>query len=145
MRQGCSWARVSSPIASRDLGMSAWSPRTWTTLAAVAGFVSVAAGAFAAHGIDDPKAQEWLRTGSTYGLVHALATLACLPLLAAGAHRARLAPAFFLPGVALFSGSLYAMALGAPRWLGAVTPIGGTLFLIGWAVVAWSAAELDRT
>jgi uncharacterized membrane protein YgdD (TMEM256/DUF423 family) len=124
--------------------MSLWTRRTWTTLAAVAGFISVAAGAFAAHGIADPKAQDWLRTGATYGFVHVLATLACVPLAQAGARRARLAPGFFLPGVLLFSGSLYAMALGGPRWLGAVTPVGGVLFLIGWAVLAWSARELDR-
>ena len=124
--------------------MSLWTRRTWTALAAVAGFVSVAAGAFAAHGIEDPSAREWLRTGSTYGFVHVLATLACLPLMAAGAQRARLAPGFFLAGVALFSGSLYAMALGGPRWLGAITPVGGVLFLVGWAVIAWAALELDR-
>jgi uncharacterized membrane protein YgdD (TMEM256/DUF423 family) len=124
--------------------MSFWSRRTWTTLAAVAGFVCVAAGAFAAHGLSDPKAQEWLRTGATYGFVHVLATLACVPLMAAGAVRARFAPAFFMPGVALFSGSLYAMALGGPRWLGAVTPIGGLLFLVGWLVLAWAARDLDR-
>jgi uncharacterized membrane protein YgdD (TMEM256/DUF423 family) len=43
----------------------------------------------------------------------------------------------------IFSGSLYAMALGAPRWLGAITPIGGLLFLIGWAVLAWAARGVD--
>lgn len=47
------------------------------TLAAIGGFVSVAMGAFAAHGIADPKVQEWLRTGSTYGFLHTLATFGC--------------------------------------------------------------------
>jgi uncharacterized membrane protein YgdD (TMEM256/DUF423 family) len=60
-----------------------------------------------------------------------------------GARRARFAPAFFLAGVVLFSGSLYAMALGAPRGLGAVTPIGGLCFLAGWAVLAWAARDVD--
>jgi len=124
--------------------MTFWTRRTWTALAAAAGFVSVAAGAFAAHGIDDPAAQDWLRTGSTYGFVHVLATLACAPLITAGARRARLAPGFFLAGVVLFSGSLYVMALGGPRWLGAITPIGGVLFLVGWAILAWAALELDQ-
>jgi len=41
----------------------------------------------------------------------------------------------------LFSGSLYALALGAPRWLGAVTPVGGLCFLAGWALLAWTAAR----
>src|SRR5262249_38910430 len=74
------------------------------------------------------KAQELLRTGSLYGFVHVLATLAAGALT----PRARLAPALFLAGVLLFSGSLWAMALGAPRWLGAVTPFGGLAFLAGW-------------
>ncbi|MBJ7411989.1 MAG: DUF423 domain-containing protein [Phenylobacterium sp.] len=124
--------------------MAFWTRRTWMTLAALGGFVAVAMGAFAAHGVSDPKAQEWLRTGSTYGFMHTLATFACAPLMEIGARRARLAPAFFLSGVAIFSGTLYAMALGAPRWFGAITPIGGVLFLIGWGVLAWSARDIDR-
>ena len=44
-------------------------------------------------------------------------------------------------GSLLFSGSLYAMALGAPHWLGAVTPLGGLLFMAGWAMLAWAAGE----
>jgi uncharacterized membrane protein YgdD (TMEM256/DUF423 family) len=54
----------------------------------------------------------------------------------------RLAGWLFLAGIALFSGSLYALALGAPKWLGAVTPLGGTAFILGWlafAVAAWRA------
>jgi len=119
-----------------------WNSRLWGTLAAVSGGVSVAAGAFAAHGIADPIAKEWLRTGATYEMTHALATFACVFLASLGAHRARLAPAFFLTGTVFFSGSLYAMALGAPRWFGAVTPVGGLLFLIGWAVLTWAAATV---
>jgi uncharacterized membrane protein YgdD (TMEM256/DUF423 family) len=44
----------------------------------------------------------------------------------------------FLVGGALFGGTLYAMALGGPRWLGAVTPIGGTALIIGWLLLAWN-------
>lgn len=113
--------------------------RIWVTLAALGGFVCVAAGAFAAHGMSDPRAQELLRTGSLYGFVHVLATLACVPLVQAGATQARLAPPFFLAGVLLFSGSLFALAFGAPRLVGAVTPFGGLSFLAGWAVFAWAA------
>jgi len=112
--------------------------RTWLTLAALAGFVCVMAGAFAAHGMGDPRAQDLLRTGSLYGFVHVLATLACAPLVAQGAARARLAPPLFLTGVALFSTSLFALAFGAPRWVGAITPFGGLSFLAGWAVLAWA-------
>jgi len=117
--------------------------RLWLTLAALAGFVCVAAGAFAAHGIADPRAQELLRTGSLYGFVHVLATLACAPLIQIGAARARLAPPVFLAGVALFCGSLFALALGAPPTVGAITPFGGLAFLAGWLVLAWAAWGLE--
>jgi len=113
--------------------------RNWLTLAAIAGFVCVAAGAFAAHGMSDPRAQELLRTGSLYGFVHVLATLACLLLAQAGARRARLAAPFFMAGVLLFSGSLFALAFGMPRLVGAITPFGGLSFLAGWAVLVWAA------
>jgi uncharacterized membrane protein YgdD (TMEM256/DUF423 family) len=124
--------------------MGFWSRRNWLTLAAIGGFASVAFGAFAAHGVTDPRAQELLRTGSLYGFIHCLATFASAAVMQMGSSRARFAPAFFLAGVLLFSGSLYAMALGAPRWFGAVTPIGGLGFLAGWMVLAWAAREIDR-
>lgn len=120
-----------------------WSRRNWMTLAALSGFLAVAMGAFAAHGIKDTKAAEWIRTGATYEFMHAMATFACATFMQVGAKRARMAPAFFLIGSVLFSGSLYAMALGAPHWLGAVTPFGGMLFLTGWLILAWSARGVD--
>ncbi len=123
--------------------MEFWTRRNWMTLAALSGLVAVAVGAFAAHGVQDPKAAEWLRTGATYGFMHTMATFACATFMNIGARRARLAPAFFLSGVVLFSGSLYAMAAGAPRWLGMVTPIGGLMFLIGWGILAWAARGID--
>lgn len=116
--------------------------RTWISLAAVLGFLSVAFGAFAAHGLTDAQAQGWMRTGAEYGFVHVLATFACVSLIQAGAVRARFAPPLFLAGVVIFSGTLAGLALGGPRWLGAITPIGGTLFLIGWGVLAWAARQL---
>jgi uncharacterized membrane protein YgdD (TMEM256/DUF423 family) len=114
------------------------------TLAALGGLTAVAFGAFGAHGVSDPKAQEWLRTGALYAFVHSLAVYASALMMGLGAARARLAPGFFLSGVVLFSGSLYAMALGAPRWLGMVTPIGGLMFMVGWVIVAWAARDVDR-
>jgi uncharacterized membrane protein YgdD (TMEM256/DUF423 family) len=123
--------------------MAVWTRRNWMTLAAVGGFVAVAVGAFAAHGVSDPRAKELLKTGSTYGFMHTMATFACATFMQVGAKRARFAPAFFLAGVVLFSGSLYAMALGAPSWLGAVTPFGGLSFLAGWATLAWAARGVD--
>ena len=124
--------------------MALWSRRNWLTLAAAGGFVAVAVGAFAAHGMEgDPRAQELLRTGAMYGFMHTMATFACATLMQVGARRARFAPAFFLSGVLLFSGSLYAMAFGAPRWIGVVTLVGGLCFLIGWAVLIWAARGVD--
>ena len=120
-----------------------WTRRTWMTLAAISGFVGVAMGAFAAHGLTGTAA-EVTRTGASYELTHALATIGCAAFMHAGAARARFAPAFFLGGTVLFSGSLYALALGAPRWTGIVTPFGGLLFLAGWLVLAWAARGIDQ-
>ena len=102
-------------------------------------------GAFAAHGVTDAHARELLRTGSQYELIHALAAVVCAGLAGAGARRASLAAGAFLSGTVLFSGSLYGLAFGAPRWVGAITPLGGLLFLAGWAVLAWSARALPRS
>ncbi|WP_374658284.1 DUF423 domain-containing protein [Phenylobacterium sp.] len=115
--------------------------RPWMFAAAVGGFLAVGFGAFAAHGLGDPKAKEWMHTGATYAFMHVMAVFAAAFLASRGSRRARIAPPLFLAGVVLFSGSLFAMALGAPRWFGAITPIGGLLFLVGWAVLAWASLE----
>lgn len=100
-------------------------------LAALSGAVAVAAGAFGAHGASG-QAAEWLRTGGQYQLIHAVAALVALRLEARG-------PAWlFVVGGAIFAGTLYLMALGLPRWLGAITPIGGALLIGGWLWLAWS-------
>lgn len=99
-------------------------------LAAISGAIAVAAGAFAAHGAGG-KAAEWLRTGGLYQLIHAVAAIAV-----AGLPRGRWPAALFLIGGAIFAGTLYAMALGGPRWLGAVTPIGGLAMIGGWLLLA---------
>ena len=118
--------------------------RTWMSLAAVGGFLAVAFGAFAAHGIADPKAQAWMHTGATYAFMHTLAVFAAAFVVSQGGSHARFAPPLFLAGTVIFSGSLFAIALGAPRWFGAITPIGGTLFLAGWAVLAWAALQINK-
>lgn len=103
-------------------------------LAALAGAVAVAAGAYGAHGVTGDPA-EWLKTGAHYQLVHAVAALAL-----AERPLGRFAGWCFVAGGALFAGTLYAMALGAPHWLGAVTPFGGLGLIMGWfalAVGAW--------
>ncbi len=122
--------------------MSGWTPRIWTGLAAVSGLLAVGFGAFAAHGVHDPKAVEWLHTGSQYQMSHALAVFAAFGLHRAGARGMGLVAGLFLFGTLVFAGSLYAMALGAPRILGAITPIGGLSFMIGWALLAWRGFTL---
>ncbi len=112
--------------------------RPWLAAAAVTGFLAVGFGAFAAHGITDPKAKEWMHTGANYAFVHGLGIFAAAFAVNLGARGARLVPPLFVAGIVIFSGTLFAMALGGPRWFGAITPIGGTLFLIGWAVLAVS-------
>ncbi len=123
--------------------MDFWSRRSWLTLAAASGFIAVAVGAFAAHVVTDPQTKELLKTGALYGFMHAMATVACAVFMQLGAQRARFAPAFFLSGVLLFSGSLFAMAAGAPRLIGVVTPIGGLCFLTGWVILIWAARGID--
>jgi uncharacterized membrane protein YgdD (TMEM256/DUF423 family) len=98
--------------------------------AALSAALAIAAGAFGAHRFTGKEA-EWLRTGGFYQLVHAVAVLALARAAAPGALW------MLLGGATIFAGTLYAMALGAPRWLGAVTPIGGALMIVGWVWLAW--------
>lgn len=103
-------------------------------LAGLAGASAVAFGAFGAHalrGVLDAHALEIWHTGVEYHFWHALALLVVMVGLPAG--RARTAAlAAFGAGIVLFSGSLYALALGAPTWTGAITPLGGVAFIGGW-------------
>lgn len=101
---------------------------------------AVAAGAFGAHALADRLTAERLATWETaarYHLYHALA------LILLGAISARWpAPLLsvsgwlFVVGIAVFGGTVYALALGGPRWLGAITPIGGIALIAGWIVMA---------
>ena len=108
--------------------------------ASITGALSVAMGAFGAHGLADQlsiEANGWWETATLYALVHSVAALS-LALHAATAQKAlpRRAGWAFIIGILFFSGSLYAMALGSPRWFGAITPIGGLGFLCGWIILA---------
>lgn len=117
------------------------------SLAAVMAGLSVAAGAFASHALKDrlsEKALAIFETGSKYQMYHALALL----IVGFFLSRSEVAPTLlntagwaFIVGVILFSGSLYALSLSGVKWLGAITPIGGVAFLVGWAclaIAAWS-------
>lgn len=98
--------------------------------AAISAAIAVAAGAFGAHGAAGPQEAEWLRTGGLYQLIHAVAAIAIMGV-------ARGPAIMLLAGAAIFSVTLYAMAFGAPRWFGAITPIGGTLLIVGWLWAGW--------
>jgi len=117
-------------------------PTSWTRIGAILACLAVALGAFGAHKLKTSVGAEplaWWETGVHYQLIHALA------LLILG-QRALLDPGpdpiatrigrLFVLGIVLFSGSLYAMTLGGPSALGAVTPLGGLAFLSGW--VCWA-------
>jgi uncharacterized membrane protein YgdD (TMEM256/DUF423 family) len=107
--------------------------------AGISGVMGVGFGAFAAHGLaslGDPVIVDWVKTGASYQLWHAAALLglSCLTgRLNAGLLRA-VAGCFFL-GALLFGGSLYVLALLHWSWVVFVTPIGGMLMLIGWALL----------
>lgn len=125
-------------------------PALVVRLAALSGFLAVAFGAFAAHGARDGRAAELLHTGSLYQMTHALAVFGWLAIRQIGKDGADgkadvTIPVLFLSGTVLFSGSLYALAFGAPRILGMVTPLGGLCFLAGWLLLAWRAGAIaDR-
>ena len=119
----------------------------WLFIAALSGFLCVTIGAFAAHGLSkvlEPKELAWIETGVKYQIFHTLAILGigiaqlCRESLLAN-KMANVAAGSWALGVFLFSGSLYALALGAGKFLVWVTPIGGTLFLIGWLCLAYGS------
>ena len=118
--------------------MSAW----FGSLGAVLGLLGVGLGAFGAHGLQgrlNPADLATFETAVRYQMYHALALLLVALLLARNpGGAATFAGWAFLGGALVFSGSLYMMILTDQRWLGAVTPLGGVAFLVGWGVLAWS-------
>ena len=117
--------------------------RTFLLAGALAGFVGVAFGAFGAHGLRSRLSAEMLavfETGVRYQMYHAFAIL----IVALAAARLdgwliRGAGWSFTAGIVIFSGSLYVLALTGVTTLGAVTPIGGLLFLVGWGLLIAAA------
>jgi uncharacterized membrane protein YgdD (TMEM256/DUF423 family) len=119
--------------------------RLFFALGALAAFIGVALGAFAAHGLKsrlDPAMLATFETGVRYQMYHALALLgvawACTRWPGVWINASGW---LFVAGIAVFSGTLYALALTGVRWLGAVTPLGGLAFLAGWLCLAWAAAK----
>jgi uncharacterized membrane protein YgdD (TMEM256/DUF423 family) len=112
-------------------------------LGAVLGGLAVAFGAFGAHAMQgryDERALATFETAVRYQMYHALALCLCGAL----EHRGvaiRAAAVCFALGIALFSGSLYGLVFAQARWLGAVTPFGGTALLVGWLALALAATK----
>lgn len=138
-------------------------PNSLISCGALLAGLSVAAGAFGAHGLksqyktelsqsaDDPNRQhaEWrlaiFDTAARYHMYHAIAIIAT-GLVAARCRTpcSACAAVLFVAGIAVFSGCLYAMALGGPRELGRVVPFGGGAFIAGWICLAISALKSGR-
>ena len=119
--------------------------RLFFALGSLAAFVGVALGAFAAHGLKsrlDPAMLATFEIGVRYQMYHALALLgvawACTKWPGAWVNASGW---LFVAGIVVFSGTLYALALTGVRWLGAITPIGGLAFLVGWLCLAWAALK----
>lgn len=122
--------------------------RLFLSLGAILAGLAVAFGAFASHALKaklDDRALAIFETGARYQMYHALALILVSLLMTRAELSQSLLTASgtaFLIGVALFSGSLYALSLTGVKWLGAIAPLGGTAFMVGWvclAIVAWSA------
>jgi uncharacterized membrane protein YgdD (TMEM256/DUF423 family) len=120
-------------------------PRLLPALAAFNALLALTFGTFAAHGIKDPQARQWIMTGVMFQLPHVAAVFGLIGWRNSRAIRSG-AWAISL-GSLIFAGNLYALALGAPRFIAAFAPIGGTLMMFGWLwlTVAFMAGTIvDR-
>jgi uncharacterized membrane protein YgdD (TMEM256/DUF423 family) len=117
--------------------------RAFFALGAISAGLAVALGAFAAHGLRgrlSPEALTTFETGARYHMYHALALLAVAWAAARWPGAASTAAGWlFVAGTVLFSGSLYLLATTGVRALGAITPLGGLAFILGWVALAWAA------
>lgn len=118
---------------------------SWIVLGALLGAVSVAAGAFGAHGLAarlDARSLELWETAARYLMYGAFVLIAVGFLGRQEAVRGVAGAGWcLLIGSLIFSGTVAVLALGGPRWLGAVTPIGGTLLIAGFLLFAWAALK----
>ncbi len=126
----------------RLLSQPAMSERRLVFFAALNLIIAVGAGAFGSHGLRQmltPSALEIWHIAVLYQMVHGLGLFIIAALLPRFDCRAlRIAGPLMLAGIVVFSGSLYLLTLTGTRILGAITPIGGTAFLVAWGLVAWA-------
>ena len=118
----------------------------WIGIAAINLAIAVALGAFGAHGIKSMvNAQQlaWWHTATLYLFIHALGLL-IVGLLIRLRYTTQTTAWLLQIGVIIFAGSLFAMTLGAPRWFGAITPIGGVLMIAGWMWLAISTFRAQQ-
>lgn len=119
----------------------------WIAIAAINLAIAVALGAFGAHGLKSmvsAQQLDWWHTATLYLFVHALGLLMVGLLIRL--NQTTQTTAWLLQiGIIIFAGSLYAMTLGAPRWFGAITPIGGVIMIAGWAWLAVTAFRLGKS
>jgi uncharacterized membrane protein YgdD (TMEM256/DUF423 family) len=118
--------------------------RLFMVIAALSGALSVALGAFGAHGLEARLSAEFLRTfetGVRYQFYHTLALLAVVVAIGRWPNSSLpvIAGWLFIAGIVVFSGSLYLLVMTGTRWLGAITPIGGVAFIAGWLLLALAA------
>ena len=141
---------MSGPSPSRSTGAR------WILIsAAVAGASGVILGAYGAHGLDVflesrltdadlvAKGMDQFLTGTRYHLLHAVGLLALSCL-----NRSRItqiSAALFIVGILLFSGSLYALVLSSRTWFGAIAPIGGSAWILGWILLAFAPIGRSNT
>lgn len=112
----------------------------WISVGAFLGGLAVITGAFGAHGLKERLAPEALDQWKTAVLYHALhATAIVLYGLFDRTREAAWVGWCFFLGTVVFSGTVYALALGSPRWFGAITPFGGVLMIVAWFAFAWRA------
>ncbi len=121
--------------------------KDWIFLAAILGGLSVALGAFGSHLLEpilDPKDYDIFRTGVRYQMWHTLAIFIVAVLQnSVKLDKFNSIQWSFLTGIIIFSGSLYVLVLTQLRWFGAITPIGGVAFVLGWYLLAKSAMKID--
>ena len=118
----------------------------WISIAALNLAIAVALGAFGAHGLKaivSSQQLEWWQTATLYWFIHGLGLL-LVGILIRLNYATQTTTWLLQIGVIIFAGSLYAMTLGAPRWFGAITPIGGVLMIAGWLWLAVSTFRLGH-